>query len=287
MPLQNIPDMAHPPARKTIVKKISSLYILVSDKAMRVQEVKLKICLGHSLYHKSLKGKLRSSSFLTKILENPERILETKGSRKVNLILYLVFLKQADSADLRPLKRITCSKQQKTLYGLLSFGRKAWSKLLRKYPESFVQLHEYLQFEDAISRDSHLDGMSDTMEILRSGRALVHMLKHAQGERFKDGLPRIVALHRDFCEVQGPNYISKFGQDYVEMVEGVLRDRVSGKMVPGSSFFPEIRLYNDYLLARDDPDFFDQSLFRQRFTTLNERGIRDYVKRKLEEKTYE
>lgn len=275
--------MMLPLVRKTIVKKMSSQYILVTEKTMRVQRVRLRPDPGHSLYHKALKGNLKQSSFLSKIIRSPERILDIKGSRKINLALYLAFIKIADASDLQSLKPARCTHRQRMLHGLLAFRSWVWNKLLLRHPESFMELHEYLQIGDA----RHGKCMRRScFRTLGYGSELVHLLRHPR-EWYSGDVPRIVALHRDFCDAHGSSYISRFGREYAEMIERVLVDSTLGKIASGSPLFPEICLYNDYLLARDDIDFFDWGLFKRRFTTLNERGVRDYVKRKLEEKAYE
>lgn len=245
--------------------------------------MRLKVDPGHSLYHRALEGSLRPSRFLSKIIRRPERILDMNGSRKASLALYLAFIKLADASALKSLKPAGCTRRQKMLHGLLSFRPKAWNRLLQRHPESFMELQEYLQIVD--DKDAQNAVPRGCIQTLRQGCNLVQLLRHARDHAGNE--PRIAALHRDFCEARGTSYISRFGRDYDEMIEGVLADSTFGKIASGSPFFPEICLHNDYLLARDDIDFFDWELLKQRFTTLNERGVRDYVRRKLEEKSFE
>jgi hypothetical protein len=74
-----------------------------------------------------------------------------------------------------------------------------------------------------------------------------------------------------------------FFKRYEEMIRSVLNDRINGMLMPTHPYYPEIDLLNDYLLSLNDLSCFNSELLKRDFVTVNERGIRDYIKRKLEE----
>lgn len=77
--------------------------------------------------------------------------------------------------------------------------------------------------------------------------------------------------------------IEKFSKLYSSMIDCVINNRSKGVMLPSNPFYPEIDLYNDYLLSLNDIESINVKLLNKSFTTINERGIRDFIKRKLEE----
>ena len=69
-----------------------------------------------------------------------------------------------------------------------------------------------------------------------------------------------------------------FFKRYEEMIRSVLNDRINNMLMSTHPYYPEIDFLNDYLLSLNDLSCFNSELLKRDFVTVNERGIRDYIK---------
>lgn len=182
---------------------------------------------------------------IEKITKDSLEILKIKGSKKVNLLLFML-LNEKDKDDvISAIKGLKKTSPQAFIYKLLKNSKKAWNKLKIK--------NEILD---------------NRLKILIEDKSKAGVVKK-QTEISKT-LPSMEFIYE------------KFSCLYDSMIKAVLSNKTSGKSLPSSQFYPEICVYNDYLLSTHDILSFNSELLDRQFTTINERGIRDFVKRKIE-----
>lgn len=193
---------------------------------------------------KSLNCKVKSEfESLEKISKNILEILKIRGSKKLNLLLLMLINENRDQVN-ESISKLKKNREQRIIWKLLNQDKEAWAKL-QKY----------------------------NIEI---AEALKLAIEHSNTKN-----KQIIDSWQDLQDDDSLS-LEKFPKLYNSMLEVVLNDESKGIMLPYSPFYPEISLYNDYLLSLCEIGVFNKNLLNREFTTINERGIRDFVKRKLE-----
>lgn len=225
--------------RKTIVKRISNLIIVKSDCKLKIIDL-----ASFKLNEQDVKGKFK---ILKKISENPLEILKLKGSKKINLILLILYEENVKNSNISAknfdisAKNCKMTSIQSLIYKLLIKKKKTWKK------------------------------------IEKANKDLAESLKLQFNRKSNKKSKSVQSLDLNTKESYFSNEL------YGSMISCILNDKKEGKILPSHPFYPEIDVYNDYLLSLHDISTFDTNLLKREFTTINERGIRDFVKRKLEE----
>jgi hypothetical protein len=99
---------------------------------------------------------------------------------------------------------------------------------------------------------------------------------------------KLLKIHNEFCvPLKNKNYLEKIQREYKKMINGILNNQETSSLIENIPFCNVINLYNDFVITKDELKYFDTSLFDCNYSTVNERGIRDFIKRKIEEQEYE
>ena len=95
----------------------------------------------------------------------------------------------------------------------------------------------------------------------------------------------LLPLHDEFCVSKKYNSeIDLKMKNYNKMIRDVKNDSVRNKLYEEMPFYPEINLINEYVITRDNEDFFDMKLLDMPYETENEKIVLDYIKKKLDKR---
>lgn len=269
---------------RIIVKRIKCKFILVCNGTLKIEETRVKRDIYHKLLHSGvLEGKKSESMNLKKVFSDPESILELEGKKKINLLLFLMFTKRIQVFDLSNAEKYMLSSKQRELFDLISADKKLLDKIFSKYPKTFIKICDYFCKEEETEKTGDLDVLDryDYQQLLEKKQILECLLVN----KTNNVVNRLsYNIHIDFCKRshKDRSALSEFKNNYETFIEKILHDQPSSILFENKIFYPELMLYNDLILSNYDYSFIDLQLFANTFTTLNERGVRDYMKRKLE-----
>lgn len=292
--------MADWPKKTVLLKRIGNLALLYTQGSLRLISLKIAKDPHHRLIHKYEKDPLPSFGFLGKLLKNPEKILKMKGSKRINLLIFLTLRENVSlppelttgdlnlgnkmrNGDLELGNKMKngdlhLGKKQCTLLKLISGDPQTLEDLLHKSPGLFLMAIEAFNIKNT-------DMLKKEITILKEARrgldVRANWLNGVNGESnliHFSTLP--MRIHADFCLFR-PHLQRSFGDEYEKMIEGIKRDELSTSLIEESVFYPEVLLFNDFLLSRFDLDIFNKDLLKRKFTTKNEILVRNYIRKKI------
>lgn len=261
------PKAFHP--RKLVVKKISGLLLIANGSKLRVVHPLIDLDEYHSFYHKALAPAQYPRSFIRDIAIAPTEMLRLDGAKETSFILLLSLLK-----IMKPPALSNLEPDQRLMHQLLQLDGDAWNDLLLQDPHAFLLLEARLGVD--VPGVVDLDGKALAL-LCASGQA------HGMGKH-DAFVSRIINAHNEFCvEKAAPDDLSLRMRHYNRMLRAVLKGRLGGTLYEEFPFYDEIRLVNEYVLARGDYRFFDKTLLEKKYATRNERRIKAIIKRKIQQ----
>ncbi|ELA41615.1 uncharacterized protein VICG_01363 [Vittaforma corneae ATCC 50505] len=261
-----------------LVKRVGCNVILCTKNALKIITLRPVQDSHHKLIHTYERDSSSSFKTLRRILKDPKKALKLRGSKKVNLIMLLAIRESNNvpGAFAGVFEDILIGRSQDTKLGtaqkkilkLLTKNSKLLKKLLYKNPRVFLDFIKIFNIKN-------LSGFEKEIKILRE------VEKHANKSRDHYGLP--LRLHCDFC-LENTNSTLIFFDEYQKMIDGIRRRKPYNSLIKESEFYPEIMLYNDFMLSKVNQEFFDRELLNRSFVTDNEILVRNYVKRQVQKK---
>lgn len=262
--------------RTVIVKRVGCNIILCTKKSLGLVPLRPVKDNIHRLVHRYEKGNSSSFGCLRKILKNPKKALKIRGSKKANLVILLAIREYNIIPDaftdvfegiLNGLpESIRLGRTQKKILRLFSGDSEMMRSLLYKNPRLFLDFVR-------LFNGKNLDAFEKELGALRE------IERYKNSIRGDYSLP--VRMHCDFC-IENANSTATFSDEYQKMIDGIKRRKPYGFLVRESCFYPEVVLYNDFMLSRIDRDFFDRELLNRSFVTKNEILVRNYIRRQMQ-----
>lgn len=220
---------------------------------IRIVTHQVELDSAHRFLHEILEGKRVSVNFLDKVIDDSKYIFKIRGSLKTNLKLYLGFKRKG-----RYIPRTRCNSKQKFLLDLISRGQKSWEKLLESDVVTFSRMCDAVCFD----AQKAFSFQSEKLDVLKD---------NGHNRAFA------VNVHNRFCkageEIKDNEFIGTLVQEYSKMLECIFdkRAELCGITHP---FYRECELYNQFVIGTGDYNC-------EGLTTINERGVRDFVLEQL------
>lgn len=252
--------------QRSIVRRIGSKLVIYNGESLQIITVSLIKDVNHKIIHKYEQKNASSFRFLKKVMKTPIKALKFSGSKKINILIVLalkeyssfpdIFIKSFENILENNAKNtIKIGKMQKKILKLFIGDKKAIKSLLYKNPRVFLEFIQNFNIKN-------LNCFRYEINILKAGKI---------NNKSK-------AIHHSFCleNSMKPGIPS---HEYQSIIDNINEDKICENFIDASEFYPEILLYNSFLLSKLDPAFFETDLFKREFVTKNEILILNYVKK--------
>lgn len=247
---------------KSLVCKFNSYIIKSQDRNLEIQPINLKLTSEHLLLHKEV----RSSSYMTGIFKEPKRVLKNKNIKE-NLKTYVSIVSKGKITF-----QNVYDEENKFLLGLLKFKRKYWEELLNKDIHAFIYLSKFLKFK-AYEKWKLSDKQYEIIRLRKDIQKDSAILREIIKKNTQLVIP--ILSHVDCCvinKVEDP--LPMIDKEYERMLNFILFDQKFKieQIKINSKFYKEVDVFNKYLRGEE------QEIIDKEFKTINERGVRDFVK---------
>ncbi|KAF9762827.1 hypothetical protein NGRA_1721 [Nosema granulosis] len=246
---------------KTLVCKFNSYIVKSNNSELKVTPINIKHSNDHLLLHQEVDYK----SYVTSVFKNPKTILKEENYKE-NLKTYVSIVSKG---------KTTFKKSTNPILNLLKFKKKYWKELLSRDVHGFIYLSKVLNFNayqryKLYDKQYEIISMRNTInESINDREMLSKLIENNQ----KLALP--ILSHVDFCVGNASvDPMVEHDREYKRMLDYILFDQ-KFKIEPiriKSPFFEEVGIFNRFL--KDE----EQVIVDKRFRTLNERGVRDFIK---------
>nr|AGE95572.1 hypothetical protein ECU02_1310 [Encephalitozoon cuniculi] len=233
-------------------------------------------------------GAKRKRSYIERIASDPRLILRSSGDPKVNLKLYVSFV---TGGKYRP--SIRGNRRQKMIGNAIEGKKATWKDIAAK------DVYGYDKLLSVLGIDMDLGPLAGLK------RKIMNMLRHVNDEENtadeRETIRRILRnesdppgeltfalmAHYDFCTKNEVfSFMDELGKEYGKMLDLILYDRLESSVEEcriDHPFYNEVALFNSFVKCKDDILHFDRkALEKDVFHTINERGIRDFITKKVE-----
>lgn len=233
--------------------------------------------------------KKRRRSYLERIAENPLLILRERGDAGVNLGLYVSFVTKG---AYRP--KVDGTERQEIIKDIIYGNKEVWSRIMKTDVSAYDKLSSVLGIDvDTDSRDilmkKELNRIfsklhDDKEQGIDERETVCEILKNKWYVSEEVGF--ILRIHHDFCTTVNRTSIREnMDIEYNKMLDSIFHDTLNEGTQICSIFHPfynEIELYNSFVQCKGNLLLFDRdTLNRNVFHSVTERGIRDFVSNKV------
>lgn len=245
---------------------------------------------GHSLLHSSVEEG-RKKSYLERIADDPLLILREKGCTKINLKLYVSFVTKG-----RYKSKVGGTRRQRIILSIINGERDIWTRIMKTDPSAYHKLHDALGIDvDTKSQDTsvkeELENISRNLneKPKKDGCESEAICEILQSDgNLLDETGFILRVHHDFCiPINRKGFVDDFDKEYTKMVNSILYGDLSDKLhlcLVSHPFYNEIEVFNSFVQCKRNLSLFNrESLEKDIFHSITERGIRDYILNKVEE----
>lgn len=266
-----------------ILKRVGKLIILVTATNIKFVLVKPVVTPLHRLIHNYEEKKLESSisrfNLIGELLRNPISALNLPGSKKISLFILLAFREYHRGTSLfssifsEILKNANkVRKRQKWILKLLAGRKKHLRQLLNGNPVVFFEFMTRFINSQTFSRE--LDVLYGTMRLLDADLSLNTSDVKIHPE---------VKIHSEFC-MENCEETVIFTGEYKNFISNIKKRKIFNGIIKPANFYPEIHLYNSFLMWKMGIGSFDHTLLDHKFVTKNEKLVKAYVMNRIKMK---
>lgn len=268
-----------------IVKNIGSKYIIVCGSMLYIEKQKIKKDIYHKHIHSgALSSDCGRDSLIEYTFRDPEKILELKGKKRINLLLFLAFTKRIESCHILDIQKHQLTEDQIRIFNIILPNRKFLDQIFKSYPKTFLKICSHLEIEK-ISKKAGNSSTLDKyyiLDLVKKIETLKTIIKNIKNENNNVSF-MAERMHIDFCKDKSKSNtkLETFKKNYIGLFNNVKKDQYFNTLFEPSIFYPELRLYNDCILSNHFYGLVNLELLEYPFTTENEKNLRDYIKEKI------